>query len=217
MDNLGQLKSTIASDIGRSDLTSQIASAVAQAHDEVRHREFYFNQTRDFTFSTVVDQYQYTSSVTSSIKGQSILLTDFWNIRNVWLDITNRRRSLNFVPYEAMENRLDGSQSKGEPYDWSWYQEELWLYPVPSSVFTVRVAGHYNLPLPSSDADSNAWITDAGEYLREAAKEILYSTRINSPDRLKLAMAGKAKTLSILKNKTFRKAQRLTISGSEMC
>jgi hypothetical protein len=217
MNTLGDLKSRIASDIGRSDLATEIAEAVTQAYDEVKHREFFFNQTRDFTFSTVADQYQYGSSVTDTINGESIALTDFWNIRQVWLDVSNRRRHLDFVTYEAMEHRIDGSQASGEPYDWSWFSEEMWLYPVPNIVYTVRVAGHYNLPLPSNDTNTNDWITHAGQYLRESAKEILYQTRINSPDRLKLAVAGKTKTLTILKNKTFRKAQRTTITGSEMC
>lgn len=211
---LAELKALIASDIGRSDLTSQIADAIVQAYEEVQDRQFYFNETVDFQFNTVAGTYRYGSSITDTIGGATISLTDFWNFEEIILEENGNFRKLKKC--DLNYSRYDNTPSRGTPYDYSWFGQELWLYPIPNAVLEITVQGHFNLPLPADDNTAgNKWMDDGYQYLRESAKEILYQTRINNPDRLKMAMLGKAKQLGILKRKTSRKQQVTTIEGSE--
>lgn len=218
MTTLALLKAQIVRDIGRSDLTADIAAAITQVYENYKDREFYFNQTRAFTFSCVSGTYTYGAGTTATINSQTIDITDFWNIKKVWLELSNRKRPLTPVDYDIMEERYDGSESQGEPYDWSWYAETMWLYPKPNDTFTIRISGHYNVPMPATDDEAdNPWMIHAYELIREETKAILYSTKINSPDRLKLAISNAARHLSILKRKTSRKmGQSDEIEGSEM-
>ena len=216
-DTLEDLKAIIAADIGRSDLTSLIASSITQTYEEIKMKKFWFNQTRDFSFNTVADDYDYTEAITDTIGSQTVKLTDFWDIKNVYLDISNRRRRLKKVPMELMEMRFDNSASTGEPYDWSYYDETLFLFPIPGSVYSVRVVGHFNIAMPATDDEAdNPWMIHAYQYFRESAKANIYQTRVNNPDRLRMALMGQSKQWSILLEKTERKTQSGKIRGSEM-
>src|SRR6185437_14409038 len=56
------LQTAIASDLTRSDLTSQIQSAVQDAIAQYETDRFWFNTTRSLTFNTVPGQSQYTGT-----------------------------------------------------------------------------------------------------------------------------------------------------------
>ena len=217
MTTLATLKAIIAADLGRSDLTSLIADTITQSYEEIQQKKFWFNQTRDFTFSTVADDYDYGSGTTDVLGSQTVDITDFWDIRKVYLDISNRRRELKLVSQDLMEMRLDNSASTGEPYDWSWYDETMFLYPIPGSVYSVKISGHFNIAMPTTDVEAdNPWMLHAYQYLREATKASIYQARINNPERLRMALLGQTKQMSILTKKTARKTQNRLISGSEM-
>lgn len=217
MTTLTKLKAIIAADLGRSDLTTLIADTITQTFEEIQHRKFWFNQTRDWGFNTVADDYDYGSGTTDTVGAQTVDITDFWDIKAVYLDISNRRRWLNPTPMQQMEMRFDNAASTGEPYDWAWFNETLFLYPIPSTVYPVRVVGHFNIAMPATDDEAdNAWMLHAYQYLREATKANIYQSRVNNPDRLRMALLGQSKQMDLLIKKTSRKTQSQRIKGSEM-
>ena len=56
------MKTRIADEIARDDLTTQIGYAINDAISAYNNERFYFNETRDLTFYTVASQELYTSS-----------------------------------------------------------------------------------------------------------------------------------------------------------
>ena len=62
MSTLTALKATIADDLARSDMGSQIAAAITAAITHYKTTRFYFNETRGSTFTTVASQSRYTSA-----------------------------------------------------------------------------------------------------------------------------------------------------------
>ena len=67
MTTLATLKSRIADDISRSDLTTQIANSITDAITYYQNRRFFFNETRSETFDTVAAQSLYRSSDDAAI------------------------------------------------------------------------------------------------------------------------------------------------------
>ena len=61
------MKARIATELIRTDLTTQIESAVLSAIKHHEREQFYFNEARDLTFNTVVGQEFYTSSDAAGI------------------------------------------------------------------------------------------------------------------------------------------------------
>src|SRR5690606_16496709 len=78
-----------------------------------------------------------------------------------------------------MELLSDNSASTGEPYAWSYYNQEIRLYPIPDGVYTIRLQlGNYRLTALASDSDTNAWLDEAYDLLKARAKYILYKNTI---------------------------------------
>lgn len=184
MTTLSALKATIADDVLRSDLTTQIAAAITNAIEFFQADNFYFSETRSSTFVTVADQARYTVSDDADIplfvKINDVFLTD----SNGDIDPLAR------ADPEEMEWLLDASAATGEPYQYSYYEQTFALYPVPDAVYTIRPMGIIQRAAPASDAESgNVWMTDAYELIRCRAKWYLYGHTIQDFD-MAIAMGG---------------------------
>ena len=64
---------------------------------------------------------------------------------------------------------------------YSYYGQQLRLYPIPNAVYTVRISGVLRIPVPATDGTSNAWTTDGEELIRSRAKSLLYSGVLKNP------------------------------------
>lgn len=111
MADLATLKSRIASEIHRSDLTSAIAYAIGDAVKQYQSRRFAFNQTRG-TFSTVVGTEFYDS------------LTDIASIDTVTMTVNGRKVVLDEWAYGYMERVNTTTNTNNQPWAWSWYDEK---------------------------------------------------------------------------------------------
>ncbi len=160
------MKSRIADDIARSDLTSQIASAITTAIEAYQDNRLFFNESRDITFNTGADQDFYSSSDESNIP-------DLINID--WMTIlisTNDLRTLERRDPQEVDYDAGNTSSTNQPYSYAYYQQKIRLYPKPSSsAWTVRVQGHVKAAAPASDAETgNPWMTYAERLIRSRAK-----------------------------------------------
>lgn len=161
------MKSRIASELRRSNITSQIASAISTAISAYEDERFYTNESRENTFSTVADQEFYTSSDAAFIG----LLT---KIDYVFLYIDNSPFQLHPTFPEYLEEASENSTSTGSPSEYSWYDEKIRLYPVPDEVWTIRVGGVLSIAEPASDSETgNFWMTTAERLIRSRAKQEL--------------------------------------------
>ena len=161
MADLATLKSRIASEIHRSDLTSAIAYAIGDAVKQYQSRRFAFNQTRG-TFSTAVGTEFYDS------------LTDIASIDTVTMTVNGRKVVLDEWPYGYMERINTTTNTNNQPWAWSWYDEKIRLYPIPDAVYPMTVSYVQKVDVPSTDGASNIWTTEAEELIRHAAKKRIY-------------------------------------------
>lgn len=164
MTTLTIMKARIASELRRSDLTTQIASAIDTAIQAYQDQRWFFNESRDLTFSTVADQEFYTSSddadigLVKKIDYVKIYMDDHPNV----LQVEDPAR---------MEWLSQNGTATGEPLYYCYYARKFRLYPVPSDVYTVRIGAQIKLAGPATDEEAdNPWMIEAERLIRSRAK-----------------------------------------------
>jgi len=168
MTTLAVLKAKIASDLVRSDLTTQIAEEIDLAIKHYQSTRFYFNETRTKTFDTVASQTWYSASDDPNVAA-------FINVDNLFITVSGSRRALGYTPSTAFELLTDDNASTGEPYRYTRYAEQIGLYPIPDQVYTVRITGLEKVAAPASDSETdNPWMTDAYDLIRCRTKSQIY-------------------------------------------
>jgi hypothetical protein len=63
------------------------------------------------------------------------------------------------------------SPAEGQPTSYTYYNQQIRLYPIPNDAWDVTVSAHIKLEAPVSDDETfNAWMTDAERLIRARAK-----------------------------------------------
>lgn len=165
MTTLATMKTRIADEIARSDLTSNIASAITTAIEAYQSERLYFNVARSITFPTVASQEFYDSSDNAYIP--NLLEIDF-----VYRYKSGETRRLTRIDPDDAEDLSNNGSQTGEPCEYSYYDRRIRLYPIPSSTaWTIRIGAHYNVAAPATDSEaSNPWMVEAERLVRSRAK-----------------------------------------------
>lgn len=167
---LGYMKDRIADEIARADLTTQIAVAIADAITIYQKERFRFSESRDNVFNTVAGQEFYTLAANPAIG--NLLYIDYLNIL-----ISNVQESLRRMQPEELELASQAGTQMGQPYEYSYYNETIRLYPTPDNVYQIRISAHVLVAAPATDTEANnRWMTDAERLIRARAK---YELAIN--------------------------------------
>lgn len=162
---LADMKTRIADELDREDLTSQIALAISEAIDRYQKQRFYFNEGT-LTFPTVANQATYTSANLSHIP-------DLYDVDELFVVIASnnyrvKRKDPSFIQMMALP------WTKGQPYQYSYYQQQITLFPTPNTIYTMNLLAHYKVAAPASDSEeNNVWMVDAEPMIRHAAKRLL--------------------------------------------
>lgn len=152
----------ILTELRRSNLGTETKQAINDAIDEAAKTRFYFNEMH-MSFPTVIGQEYYP------------------DLGLVELDAGWYLNGTQQVPIAAI-NQFDANEFFGTSGGvggslelLSRYGGQFRLYPIPSTVYTVYVDGFGKLtPSPLvNDADTNAWLTEAEQYIRALAKRNL--------------------------------------------
>ena len=164
MTTLAVMKTRIADELARSDLTTQIAYAINDAIDAYNNERFHFSETRANTFQTVAGQEFYGPSDASWL-GKMVVI-DY-----VYAYNENQPYRL---PAETPANiellAINGTFS-GIPWSYCWYGNQVRLYPIPDKAYTIRMGGAVKVDPPASDAETdNAWMAKAERLIRSRAK-----------------------------------------------
>lgn len=168
----GNLMTQIADELDdtQGEYTSQIQNACFQAIRWCEREVYYFNETRDQTFSTVAGQEWYTASDNANIP-------TLVRIQEAYCERQDGRRTrMNRANPVELEILSDNAASRGEPYAWTYFGQRIRIYPIPDlETYTIRLQlGPYRLATISDQADSNAWTTEAFDMVKARAKYILY-------------------------------------------
>lgn len=172
---LGDLKTRIADELARSDLTSQIALAITQAIEEACTHRFWFMETRGLTLPVTSGNASYVSDDISNLI----------EIDRLVLTVSDQRRTLRLMSDDEIDSLNDGTAPTGEPYAYSRYGDQLRLYPTPQQSYTVTIDGLTKGSVLGVDTDSSIW-TDASKgerYIRALAKRQIYADLIRDTDK----------------------------------
>jgi hypothetical protein len=148
---------------------AQIQGSILGAIRYCERELYYFNETRDVTFTTVDGQQWYDGTDNSTIP-------TLGRIVEAYLELSNgERRTMRRETPEDLELLSDNSASRGEPYCWTYFGQRMRIYPIPSdTVYTVRLQlGPYRLAKLASTEDTNAWIVEGYDLIKARAKYIL--------------------------------------------
>lgn len=156
------MQGRVASELRRSNLTTEIKTAINDAIFEASATRFYFNEMRGVSFATVAGTEYYSDQNLVDIDAMYYLQG-------------TARRNVSVYNDAYATDEAEGGISSGQLISASRYGSSLRLYPIPSSVMTVYLEGYGRLtPYPMvNDADTNAWMTEGEKYIRALAKSYL--------------------------------------------
>lgn len=160
------MKARVADELARSDLTSQIAFSIEDAIAAYQDERFHFNEGRSITFPTSAGTEFYDSSANSSIA--TIQKIDY-----VMVLEGNQPFELLYMSPGDMESSSVSGTNTGQPGWYTWYGNQIRVYPTPAAVQIVRIGASIKVAAPASDSEANnPWmLADKGERLiRSRAK-----------------------------------------------
>lgn len=164
---LGAMKNRISREIMRSGLDLDIADAINDAITAYEDERFYFNETRNFTFNTVVDQDRYDSDDSANLA--NILKFDYVMMRLNGTDYTLEQEEPEFF-----DNLFNATSN--QPSYFGWYGEQFLLYPTPNDAYQIRIGCVRKVGAPATDIEEdNPWMTKAERLIRNRAKAELYA------------------------------------------
>lgn len=174
MSDLGTMVAEIRSEIRRTNFDNAIKIGICAAVQEHRAKRLSFNE-KSFTFITVADQETY-GVADSSYLGR---VARFDSIK-----VTSPETVLNARDIDFIRDQI--SDLTGTPSDYAYYENNLYLNPVPNAVFTIDVLAVLELlDTAQSTANqimsrsnilslptdyTNAWFTDGYEIIKAWAK-----------------------------------------------
>jgi hypothetical protein len=208
MGTLGELKTRIADDLTRTDLTSQIANAISDAIAEHERERFWFNQTRTLTFPTVASQAAYGSSDQARIP-YFICIDALFLISGTSIYPLRKRDA------PQLEVMWGATSETGRPVDYAYIDDTIRLGPTPDAVYTIRPHAFYKLAALSADNQSNAWTTEAVDLTRESAKYRIYKNILRDAEGAALAADGVRSALETLRAETSARMGTGLIQGTD--
>lgn len=193
MTTLTALKAEVAVDLRRSDLTTNIATAISAAIRHWQTERFYFNESRLSTFATVSTQSLYDVDDDADIP--KWIEIDYVKLA----DSDGQIYGLDRISPEEMESLLYTGAASGRPNSYSYFEESFRLHPVPDAVYTVRPVGLIRKAEPASDGEANnVWMTEAYDLIRLDAEERIYTNVLVDIERAALVRNGKMEALRML-------------------
>jgi hypothetical protein len=183
VSDLGTMRSRIADELRRDDLTSDILNAINTAIGAYQHRRFFFNESRStITFTTVAAQDIYTSSDAAGLANLVKIDYAFVVIGGFPFQLRTMR------PDEMESANLGTAFSVGQPGFYSFYAQALRLYPIPSDAWAVRLGAVVKAAAPASDGETgNPWMTHGERLIRCRAKAEIYAHVIKGQDGMRNA------------------------------
>lgn len=161
MTTLAALKADIDEDLDRGGtLDEAIASEISRAIRFYQRTRFYFNETRDETFSTVASQKLYSATDDEAIP-------EFIEIDQICLMDGNEPQELDEISPKEWEILTASGEATGRPCSYTYFNRSLGFYPIPDQAYIIRPIGHIMKDAPASDDEAgNVWMLEAFDLLR---------------------------------------------------
>lgn len=190
------------------EYAGQIQTAIFAAIRYSEREVYYFNETRDVTFTTVDGQEWYGAADNSNIP-TLVRIVEAYCERS-----DGERTCMQRETPESIELFSDNSASRGEPYAFTYFGQRVRLYPIPdATVYTIRLQlGPYRLATIANASDSNVWTTEAFDMVKARAKYILGKDILKDATLAAEALNDFTDQQNALKAETSRRNARGTIT-----
>lgn len=182
---LGDMKTRIASELARSDLTTQIANAIIDAIGVYQKKRFRFNEAVPDdaeTFVTVAARANY--GVADNANIPTMLKFDYL-LMQVGITLFRLEREDPVV----LRSYNQTTQMMGQPSWFAYEGNEIIISAIPDQAYTIILGGQFVAPAPASDVEANnPWMVTAERLIRSMAKYQL-ATHVTRNPTLARAMS----------------------------
>jgi len=201
MTTLAIMKARIASELRRTDLTTQIAAAISTAIKAYEHERWFFNETRENTFDTIALRPNYGAA-------QAAFIGLISKVDYAFIVIGDQPFELLPETMKYVEDSGTTPQFLGQPGWYAWYDEQFWLYPVPNEAWTVRIGAVLEQAEPATDGETgNPWMTTAERLIRSRAKYEIFTHVLRNVEEAQVMTANVNEALEQLNVRTTRKTK----------
>ncbi len=172
MSDLATMKARIASELARSNLTTQIAAAITTAISVYQKERFRFSESvplAPVTILTIVGQPYYSAVLPSAPLNPT--LQTLQKIDYLLINIGNTVQELVRMQPEEIRLLNFANTQSGQPISWALEGETIMLYPTPGAVYTMTLGAFFQVAAPANDAEvGNRWMLDGELLIRSRAK-----------------------------------------------
>lgn len=189
--DLGTMKARIADDLNRSDLTTQIATAISNAITFYERERFWFNEAA--------------TSLSTTANTQTLTLPANYMYHD-YLSVTANGQTYSLIPrtYDYISGITVNSADIGQPTDYAIYRQLLWFYPIPDAIYPIPIDYIKSLSALANPMDTNAWMVEAEALIRYHAEVEVWSDVIRNKGEAQDCQAKEAQQLASLKRHTAR-------------
>lgn len=174
MPTFKDLQNAVQSDLRRSDLAAETASAINSAIRDYAAQRFWFNDTRTITFQTVAGQEFYERATSRHA------LSNLVRIDNLIVS-----DGIGSCPAERVDN--DDIETmisqQGWPSYYAYVDSSIRLFPVPSQVYQIRVTGYARPDPLNNDTDTNDFTENAFDLIRYASARRVFTSPVRNADQ----------------------------------
>lgn len=192
MADLAALKLEIATELNRDDIASG-GDLEATLLKHIQDACEYFSDTK-FWFNSIVTTVNTVAGTQTVSIPATVRIAERVTIPALRIELQ-----------EVQIGELDGTSMNGVPRWYSYYNDSLRLWPIPSGVFTLEVYGVAAVAAPSSGTDSSIWTNQASRLIRARAKQTLCRGVFRDPEGAQLAQAEVIDELDRLNRETARR------------
>ena len=180
--SFGAMIDRIEDEILRTDLNSNVQSAIKSAIQHYESHRFWFTEGNNDA-----------DSVTTLTNSTTYTLSSEWiNIDSFTVQVANNEYQL--IPRTVdwfREINTNPSTVTGIPTDYAFHNDSFWLYPTANGAYPLRIYGHRKITELDASGNltltdtlvTNSWFTDAEELIRNRAKYYLYADVLENPER----------------------------------
>lgn len=171
MTTFATIKTRIADEMNRSDLTSQIQLEVLTAVKHYARDRMWFAVARE-------------TAVTVANQVNLAVPTDLIEIELLDITASGATTPLMRVDWETFRGMggADAATSAATPDCYAYYADQLWFFPRPDAAYPLTMSLVKVLTALSADADTDSWMTHGEEMIRARAKAAVEIRYLKDPD-----------------------------------
>lgn len=190
-NDYAELKSRVADELwARSDLTSQIASAIQRAIEYHADERFWFNEGSQTANTTSGNQYV---TIPTGLRSLDVVMAT----------VGGNKYELCKREFDELEIWYGASDTSGQPMDYAWRGSQVRIFPEPNDAYTLTFVGIYDEAALSDDADTNAWTSGVpADLIVARAKFFIARDLILDPEIMNAAAMAEIEALRRLRSET---------------